>query len=278
MTLPGFLGIGEEKCGTTWLDALLASHPDIFIPTLATEIHFFDRYYARGLQWYEKFFPSETQASRYQAIGEITPSYLHCALCPQRIVSTPQIAKFIVMLRNPIDRAYSHYWHRVRIDRYPGSFRNFLADRPEAIQWGFYSKSLKNYLGSFPREQILVLIFEQATANVSETKQSLAQFLNVSVDRFPQMAGAKKVNKGHIPRFPSVYTGAVYGARRLRDLNLDWLVRLVKRIGFQRIFDNSASSLPPMEKETRQYLVGVYKDEMKELERLLQQNLASYWG
>ena len=71
MTLPAFLGIGVPRAGTTWLHTLLASHPDVYTPTLRKEINFFDRYYDRGLSWYEALFPPPENAERYQAIGEI---------------------------------------------------------------------------------------------------------------------------------------------------------------------------------------------------------------
>ena len=56
MTLPTFLGIGVQRAGTTWLHTLLNSHPDVYMPTHRKEIRFFDRYYERGLSWYEEFF------------------------------------------------------------------------------------------------------------------------------------------------------------------------------------------------------------------------------
>ena len=276
MRLPNFLGIGEEKCGTTWLRQLLSSHPDVFLPTRGTEIHFFDRYYGRGIGWYERYFPSETQARRYQVMGEITPSYFHCTCCPERIAGMPSITKLILMVRNPVDRAYSHYWHRVRIDRFSGSFQDSLSAYPTAIQWGYYSKSLKNYLCHFEREQILALIFEEAVTNASETKQTLARFLGVSSERFPQAAGTAKINRGRIPRFPSLYTRAVYGARKLRDIGLDWVVNLARKIGIPRLFDNSASLLPPMKEEARTYLGEIYKNEIEELEVLLRSSLACW--
>jgi hypothetical protein len=276
MTLPNFLVVGVEKCGTTWLRELLTSHSDIFLPSLATEVHFFDRYYDRGTLWYERFFPSEAEASRFKAIGEITPSYFHCADCPERIAAIPSIDRLLLMVRNPVDRAYSHYWHRIRIDRFTGSFQDFLTSQPNSIHWGYYSKSLNNYLCYFSRDQILVLIFEEAVSDIRRTKNVLARFLSIPADRFPQSAGTTKVNKGRLPRFPAVYTRAVYGARRLRDLNLDWPVSLAKRIGIPRLFDSNAFSVPPMDEEDRKQLMGIYEDEIRELECLLQVSLACW--
>ena len=87
MTLPTFLGIGAMRAGTTWLHDLLASHPDVFVPARRKEVNFFSFYYERGLSWYERFFPPESEAQNYRAIGEISPIYLYCDPCPERIAS-----------------------------------------------------------------------------------------------------------------------------------------------------------------------------------------------
>src|SRR3990170_4320009 len=87
MTLPNFLGIGAPRAGTTWLNTLLGNHPDVFVPTVRDEMRFFDLYYERGLGWYERYFCPSEEAHRYRAIGEVTPQYLECEECPERISS-----------------------------------------------------------------------------------------------------------------------------------------------------------------------------------------------
>ena len=67
MTLPTFLGIGVPRGGTTWLHTLLATHPDVYIPTRRKEIRFFDRHFDRGLGWYEGFFCDDDERDRYRA-------------------------------------------------------------------------------------------------------------------------------------------------------------------------------------------------------------------
>jgi len=272
MTFPTFLGIGAEKCGTTWLHELLSTHPDIYLPTLRKEVHFFDRYYERGVQWYEQFFPAEMQAKQYKAIGEITPYYIHCAECPERIAQMPSVEQVILMVRNPVKRAYSHYWHRVRIDCFNGSFEDFLDATPQAIQWGIYSQSLINYLAFFAKRQILILIFEKAVTDVNYAKYTLANFLNVDVARFPSDVGKEKVNRGYIPRFPALYSKAVYIAARLRQKDSYWLINFLKKFGIKRLFEREAT-LPPMREETRVRLQEIYANSIKELEEFLGESL-----
>ena len=177
MTLPTFLGIGAARSGTTWLHELLVSHPDIYVPTRRKEVRFFDQYFERGLHWYQEFFPPDSGAGQYRAIGEISPGYYRCPSCPARIASIPSITSLILMVRNPMDRAYSHYGLVVREGRTSETFEDFLSIEPQAVQWGFYSRYLESYLRYFKRDQILVMIYEHTMADVQGAKERLASFL-----------------------------------------------------------------------------------------------------
>lgn len=269
MTLPTFLGIGVPRAGTTWLYRLLESHPDVYVPAQRKEVHYFDRYYERGAEWYEGFFPPAPQSDRYQALGEFTPHYLYCAQCPQRIAGVSAITKLILMLRNPVDRAYSHYRLRMRIDNYSGSFEDFLRAYPNAIDWGFYSQNLKTYLYHFDEEQFLVLVYECAFADLEDTRSKVAHFLGVSPRLFPQAELDSKINPGYIPRLRFTYALTTRLARFFRERDLYWTIKLGRHLGVKRVFGEQDRSLPPMKEETRSYLNGLYREEIPELEALL---------
>lgn len=277
MTLPTFLGIGAPRCGTTWLHELLADHPDVYVPARRKEIFFFDLFYERGLEWYKQFFPREAEADRYHALGEITPTYIYRSYGPQRIVNVQSITKLILIVRNPIDRAYSQYGILVKTGQYSCSFEAFLSDRPQVIQKGFYSQYLKNYYKCFNNEQVLVLIYDHATVNIRETKETLARFLSVPAERFPLDAGLKRINRSYLPRAKFAYALARKIAwKHLRyGWNLDWVVNWGKRFGIERLF-GEAGPLPPMKAETRIHLTKVYGDEIEELESLVQVDLTSW--
>jgi len=118
-TLPDWLLIGAPKSGTTSLSAWLGHHPDVWA-TQFKELHYFDSddNYARGPQWYSSFF---ADAGPEQKAGEATPSYLHHRQAPARVAALVPGAVLLAVLRHPVDRAYSHYWHQ----------RNWGADLPE---------------------------------------------------------------------------------------------------------------------------------------------------
>ena len=160
--LPTFLCIGAQRAGTTWLHNLLASHPRVYVPTRRKEIHYYDWYYHRGLNWYRSFFPHQNQAQKYAALGEVTPDYLYESEAPKRIAETNPEIKLIVMLRNPIDRAFSHYRLLVRDYNCTTSFRDIIRENGDVVQRGFYSRYLKPFRQVFGPGRILPLIFEKA--------------------------------------------------------------------------------------------------------------------
>jgi hypothetical protein len=275
MTLPTFLGIGVQRSGTTWLHTLLDSHPDVYMPIRRKEIRFFERYYDRGLDWYETFFCPPEEAGRYKAIGEISTQYYDCAECPERIFKTLPDVKLIILLRHPISRSYSHYGFSVQRGNYRGSFEEFLAARPSSLEKGFYSRYLKEYLRYFDRSQILALLFEEVFVDISVTQKILADFLDIGADRFPSSVTNGKVNASSVPAHQSFYSYVVKTGRKLRRQNLEPVVDFVKRLGVDRVLAKG-SVLPPLDKGLKQRLSQSYLNEFDELEQCMQLDLSSW--
>ena len=111
MRLPEFLGVGTQKGGTTYLYELLKRHPQVFLAE-PKEQHFFSLHWQRGVDWYRKQFAS---AAESQICGEITPYYLFHPEAPARIQSLLPNVKLIVLLRDPVERALSQYFHSRRL-------------------------------------------------------------------------------------------------------------------------------------------------------------------
>ncbi|HMG37665.1 MAG TPA: sulfotransferase [Nitrososphaeraceae archaeon] len=275
MTLPTFLGIGVPRGGTTWLHTLLASHPDIYMPTRRKEIRFFEKYYERGVSWYSTFFCPPEQAERYRAIGEISTQYYDCEECPQRIFTTLPQSKLIIMLRHPVNRAYSHYGFVMQRRNYRGSFRDFLASRHAALEKGFYSQYLKKYLRYFDRNQILALVFEDVFTDIIKTKKTIADFLDIDIDKFPSSPTNGKINASTVPTHQSLYGFVVKTGRRLRKQNLEPVVDFVMRLGIQRIL-SKGSSMQPLDQELKKELSRSYYQEFDELEQCMQIDLSAW--
>jgi hypothetical protein len=275
MTLPTFLGIGVPRGGTTWLHTLLASHPEIYMPTRRKEVRFFDRNYERGLGWYETFFPSLRYVKQYRVVGEISPQYYKSEECPERIFMTLPNSKLIIILRHPISRAYSVYGFHVQRRNFKGSFENFLAARPEILKQGLYSQYIQQYLCYFDKTQILAMLFEDAIVNTVKTKVTIADFLGVDPDKFPSSAGSARVNASSVPKNRLLYSVAVKTGHRLHKWHLDTVVDFVRRLDIER-FLAQGSSMPPLDKALKKRLSHLYHDDFGQLEQCLNLDLCCW--
>jgi hypothetical protein len=275
VTLPNFLGIGVQRAGTTWLYKLLTGHPEVFMPSTRKEVRFFDRYYDRGIDWYETFFCSPEDACKYKAIGEISSQYYCSKGCPGRIFNLIPEAKLIIILRHPVTRAYSQYGFVVQRRNFKGSFEEYLDTQPKSLEKGFYSGYLKKYLKYYNRSQILALLFEDATNDVITTKNKLSDFLDIQVNKFPPGAGRNKVNPSTMPKYQFLYGFGSKIVRQLRRWNLEQIVDLVMRTNIQRIL-RKGKSLPPLDKNFKAELSQLFHEDFNEIERCMQIDLSAW--
>ncbi len=273
MGLPTFLVIGAVRAGSTWLDALLRSHPQIYMPQHRKEVAYFDLYFDRGPQWYASYFPDE-QVEAHRHAGESTPRYLYDPAAPARIQALLPDVEMIAILRNPVDRAYSHFGLEVRDRGERRSFERALAEFDELTAVGHYSNHLRRYAEVFGPERVLVLIFEEVIAAPDLAMQRLGQFLSVDPALF---VSPSRANESYRPRFPRARTLAKGFAARLRRAGFDRSIEVAKRLGLRQLFGN-AGGLPPMKLSTRRALEERFAPEVVEMENLLGREIPSWHG
>lgn len=277
MSLPNFIGIGAPKSGSTWLHQLLKDHPQIYMPEKRKEINYFnfDDNYSKGIEWYQSFFPDSDAAKQYQAIGEFTPRYLGAShKCAKRIADIKTIQKLLLILRNPIDRAYSHYCHSVRSGHYNKSFENFMIDKPDAITNGFYAKNLLPFLDFYDSQQLCCLIFEESVIDLEKTRREIAIFLNVEFSKFPQTSGNTKVNKSYIPKYKWLNYLAAEVNRYLVKKDLDWVINMADNMGLRKLLAlGGKTTIPSLSNETKLRLYDTFSRDIEDLEKLLKINL-----
>jgi len=203
--LPDFLILGAQKAGTTALYAYLRRHPGITGPSWK-EVSYFDRHYARGESWYRGNFPNVLR-TRGKLVGEASPSYLFHPLGPERVQALVPEARLVALVRNPVDRALSHYNHEVALGREPLSFEDALAAEDERLRgeeqrlvadprffsrpwWshtykarGRYAEQLERWLEVFPREQLLIVPSEDLLGDAEATHACVLEFLGTRPHR-----------------------------------------------------------------------------------------------
>ncbi|GGN57712.1 hypothetical protein GCM10011349_36550 [Novosphingobium indicum] len=188
-TAPNFMVIGAAKAGTTSMYHYLKKHPEVFMSPIKEPFFFGDdQHYANGLDFYlNKFFP---KAESYPLRGEATPSYLHM---PHEVIPRLQDAfgdtlpKFIVMLRHPVMRAWSHYRHRNRVGEDLKSFYDSLIEEQAAgfphptgyAAGGFYASKLKLWIDAFGAERFHVLRLEDLESQMQTEMEAIWRFLGV---------------------------------------------------------------------------------------------------
>ncbi|MDH4232796.1 MAG: sulfotransferase domain-containing protein, partial [Nitrospirota bacterium] len=161
LCLPDFLGIGPPKTGTTWLSENLRCHPDIFI-SQEKEIHYFNRDFHRGLRFYSEKF----EAGGGRVKGEITPEYYRLPLERIKFISAimPKV-KLLILLRNPVDRAWSHAVMNFTLanksisDADEKTVCKEFENQP-LFKLGGYAQLLKAWCSIFPREQLYIGLYD----------------------------------------------------------------------------------------------------------------------
>ena len=207
-TLPDYVVIGGQRCGTTSVFRYLVRHPSI-APASEKEIHFFDLNYSRGLNWYRAHFPLSAQV-RYAVrrgekivTGEATPYYLFHPHVPGRVRRHLPHARLIALLRDPVERAYSHYRNEVdyghesltfeeaierESERVGPELERMLADEEYVsyahrhfsyLSRGLYCEQLVRWFSLFPREQMLIVRSEDLFTKTAEVVDDVARFLGL---------------------------------------------------------------------------------------------------
>lgn len=205
---PDFIVIGGQKCGTTFAYDSICRHPSV-LPAIWKEVHYFDTNFARGPGWYLAHFASDHQRARASGgnspmiTGEASPYYLHHPEVPSRVASLLPEVKLIAFLRNPVDRAYSHYQQHVREGRETQSFEAAIKreaaklEQAEAelrgrrgysyfhhhftyLDRGIYTRQITRWSRFFKDDQLLILSSEELFASPRETLQTAFEFLELS--------------------------------------------------------------------------------------------------
>ena len=267
--LPNFLNIGVARCGTSWLHNLLDSHPEVFVPKKRKEVHFFCNYYDRGLEWYKEFFPPDGEKEKYQAVGEVAVHYLlDHEKSAKRIADVEAIERLIVMLRDPVERAWSHYHWKLSTHESSKSIREKAKEAPMIIESGFYAEGLRSYNEHFDRSDILILKSNSSFSDVYRTKKRISDFLNIDIEKFPKKSGKKKVNENKKKRFGTIYDILSKLSYKMRTKDLDWLSNAVKKTGLKSIFvKDEKATKKNMSKKDLEWLTSIYEKEAKDLER-----------
>lgn len=266
--------IGPQKAATTWVYQCLAEHPEIACPPEDT-IHYFDIFYTKGRNWYSRFFKN---AKRGQKLFDPTYTYIRSPWVPERIYKENPKAKIVICIRDPIERAFSHYWHEKKKKNISFEFGDVLTNYDLFSSWiepGFYAKHIERYLDYFPREQILCLRFQMLKEDNEGFLHRLLSFFEVNPSHKPSVV-KEKVNEAGERR-----TVANQVWKRIRSklhrLGQDFLVDKIQANPlFGRWIADRYEYEAGVQADIRRELEEICEPEVRRLEALLDLDL-SYW-
>ena len=265
--LPSFIGIGAQRCGTTWLYECLAAHPEVFV-SRPKELYFFTKNYSHGLEWYRDHFAAKGDALAW---GEITPGYFYRPEALERISTDVPSAKLFVILRNPVDRALSAF-DFFKANQYRGlNFREAASRDDSILGQGMYSVGVERLWQLVPREQCLVLLYDDIVGSPDNLVSHLYAFIGVDANYRPDML-QRRVNQAIFPRTQRMLVQlGMRGA-------IDWLKRSPMGDAIEN-WHKSRSKRRPMRSgktEDRAFLRDYYSEEVDRLQMLLNRDLAGW--
>ena len=295
--MPNFFIIGAPSCGTTSLHYYVQQHPQTFMSRVK-EPHFFsfsDKQFGKmniGTKLYEEIRVSTLEeyeslfdeVSNEIAIGEASASYIYSVEVPQRIKNSISEAKFIVILRNPVDRAYSNYIRCVKNGHEPiNNFADALKQEPIRIQnnwspkWfykakGFYYEQLKIYFEVFQKKEIMVCLHDELKNKPESLMKSIFNFLEVDNDFIPNMSEKKNISV--IPKYKNI-NNILSSSHPIKSF---FKPMVSKKLGNKLVKTIKKANMhkPDISLEIRQKLTLEYQADILKLQDLIDRDLSKW--
>ena len=294
--MPNFIILGAAKSGTTALYHYLQQHPQIYLsPIKETEFFAFEgedlnfqgpkdmpRLSITTLEDYQAQFDGVEDET---AIGEASPVYLYSSKAPERIHNYLPDAKLIVILRNPVERAYSQFLMFVRDNREP--LRDFMqaVDEEEtriAQNWawgwhyvrvGLYYQQLKRYFERYQQEQIEVYLYEELKSNPEGVLKDIFNFLEVDVNFIPNTS--VKHNVSGIPQNQLIHSW-LYDKNLIKKVVKPFLPEKLRKEIFIKLKKKQKLHKPKLTKEIKQQLLPYFKEDILKLQELIAKDLSGW--
>jgi hypothetical protein len=288
-----FIGVGAPKTGTTWAAKCLAEHPEICFST-KKEINFFNKTYQfyhkekpwnfeKGIGWYAQFFEGCPDT---QITGEFSVNYFYDAETPQLMREMFPDAKVIIILRNPVDQVYSNYLHiNSQYDLPP--FEQMVEEKNGFVPYGYYSRYLQRFFDAYPRDQILVALYNDIQTQPKKFLEELYTFLGVDATFVPPSAqtvinatGPKTIPEGKL--FFSLRNATIRLFKKHKLMRKKWLMKPVQRIDnwicehILPLLKKRRSTYKPLSGDLRKSLLQLYATDIETVEHMIERDLG-FW-
>jgi len=189
-----FVVVGCQRCGTTWTDAALREHPQVFLPALK-QTYFFDRNFERGMEWYLQRF--DGIEANHDAVGEVATGYCLPQAVPLMASNLPDV-KVIMIMRHPVDRAYSNFQSRCAEEGW-SSFTEALDADEDLLARGRYIEQIDLLMEHYGRDRFLAVLYDDLNGDDRGFLKSILSFIDVDCGFESGLFGQRK-NAAMFPR------------------------------------------------------------------------------
>jgi hypothetical protein len=275
VVLPSHVFVGPTKTGTTWVDSYLRSRSDVLLPIDMKETFFFDKRFSKGLNWYESFFEAGAESG---VCVEVAPSLFAKPEAARRLADTLPKAHVICTLRNPVERAVSHYFHYLKCGMPDVGFDRMVAERRDILGSGLYYRNLINWFELLGRERVHVLLHDQMVSDVDGFCRNICTILGIPFQPPGREIAAANINEAGVPRHRLLARLVRTGTDELRGLGAARLVNMFNTGPLKRFVFGSAPDGGRKQDIRRQALrhYDALSPDLDKLEKLLGIDLESW--
>ena len=287
---PNFFIVGTPKAGTTSLYEYLQEHPDVYMsPIKETNYFSFEEIQKQGLFYNEehinsidKYLAQFADVRTEKAIGEASVSYLFYDSVPDKIKNFNPNSKIIIVLRNPIERGFSHYLMDKRIGFVKNKYDDIVHKKSQNkkaflyyqqyVALGLYYEQLQRYFSVFDKKQILVLLYEDISQHIEKVVHNLYSFLEVDTSFKPDLN--KKHNTFIAPKNPVIQH--LYKFKMVRNV-----AKRVFNNSFQHSIKNnffSKEKKPVLDNGLKKDLIEIYRSDIDKTAEFINRDLRSWYS
>lgn len=265
------VGIGAQKCATTWLHRVLEAHPRMGMSE-PKELDFFSYYYDRGYEWYERHFPA-TGGLAY--CGEISPSYFYNSDVPERVLAYNPEARVVLMLRDPVERAFSNHLHEVRAGNITApDFESGLANNPAYLLQSRYGQHLRRWKAAVPTGRFKVILQEDIRDNAPAVLTDVCAWLGIDWSDQADFAVEREANASATYKMKALGGVTHTAAVALRKSGLGPALEAFKKVGpvaavLKANREEIRDIIPELSEETRHRLALELREDMEAVAEML---------
>ncbi|WP_421703057.1 sulfotransferase domain-containing protein [Aliiroseovarius sp.] len=226
------LVVGPTKAGTTWVQAYLETCAQVALPLDRKETFFFDKVFENGFDWYCSLFPADPDG---RIRVEVAPSLFHKPYACERALDLVPKARIICIVRNPFDRAVSHYFHYRKMGVERQSLASMANEYPDVIESGLFHTNTRRWEEAFGAENVHLLSFRQMCDDPAGFCRELCALLDVPYVPPDPGLRDKTVNAAKVPR--NLIAARVFHAttRTMRAVGFRRLVTMLKVVPFKKL-------------------------------------------